>query len=62
MKKTANQDLIRLEPEAFKTAKKTKLRIVLDDLRSLNNIGSIFRTSDAFLVLFSECLCAGAEQ
>ncbi|MDA0356181.1 MAG: RNA methyltransferase [Bacteroidetes bacterium] len=50
MKKTANQDLIRLEPEAFKTAKKTKLRIVLDDLRSLNNIGSIFRTSDAFLV------------
>ncbi len=50
MKKTSNQDLIRLEPEAFKTAKKTRLQIILDDLRSLNNIGSIFRTSDAFLI------------
>lgn len=50
MRKTANQDLIRLEPEAFKAADKTRLRIILDDVRSLNNIGSIFRTSDAFLV------------
>ena len=31
-------------------AKKTPLIIVLDDIRSLHNIGSVFRTSDAFLI------------
>ena len=35
---------------AFKEAEKTSIIIILDDIRSLNNIGSVFRTSDAFLV------------
>jgi tRNA G18 (ribose-2'-O)-methylase SpoU len=34
----------------FKNASKTPLIIILDDIRSLNNIGSVFRTSDAFLI------------
>ena len=40
----------RLQIEEFKRAEKTPLTIILDNVRSLNNIGSIFRTSDAFLI------------
>jgi LysM repeat protein len=36
--------------EEFKEAEKTPLLIILDDIRSLHNIGSVFRTSDAFLI------------
>lgn len=43
-------ELNRLSVEDFKVADKIPLIVVLDDVRSLNNIGSIFRTSDAFLV------------
>ncbi|MDB4292310.1 RNA methyltransferase [Maribacter sp.] len=50
MRKLKNEELVRLDIEAFKKAKKTPLVIILDDIRSLNNIGSVFRTSDAFLV------------
>jgi len=50
MRKLKNEELTRLDVEGFKQAKKTPLVIVLDDIRSLNNIGSVFRTSDAFLV------------
>lgn len=49
-RKLKNSELDRLSPEAFKTAKKTPLIIILDDIRSLNNIGSVFRTADAFLI------------
>ena len=42
--------------EAFKTKKKLPLAVVLDNIRSLNNIGSIFRTSDAFCIDHI-CLC-----
>lgn len=50
MRKLKNSELDRLSVEAFKETQKTPLIIVLDNIRSLNNIGSVFRTSDAFLV------------
>lgn len=43
-------ELNRLSVEEFKSEPKTPLIIVLDNVRSLNNIGSVFRSSDAFLV------------
>jgi len=50
MRKLKNNELDRLSVEDFKMVKKTPLIIVLDNIRSLNNIGSVFRTSDAFLI------------
>ena len=50
MRKLANAELNRISKEAFAEAKKTPIIIVLDDIRSLHNIGSVFRTSDAFLI------------
>lgn len=50
MRKLENSELERLEVEDFKQATKTPIIIVLDNIRSLNNIGSVFRTADAFLV------------
>jgi len=50
MRKLKNSELDRLSVDAFKDAKKTPIIIVLDNIRSLNNIGSVFRTSDAFLI------------
>jgi 23S rRNA (guanosine2251-2'-O)-methyltransferase len=49
-KKTLNSELNRKTVEDFKRSEKTPLIIILDDVRSLNNIGSVFRTADAFLV------------
>lgn len=49
-RKLKNSELDRLEVTEFKQAKKTPIIIVLDNIRSLNNIGSVFRTSDAFLI------------
>lgn len=43
-------ELHRIDCEEFKKVDKIPLVVVLDDVRSLNNIGSIFRTSDAFIV------------
>jgi len=40
----------RLTIEEFKEEKKTPLVVVLDNVRSLHNVGSVFRTADAFLV------------
>ena len=51
MKKLKNSELNRIDVTSFKSIKKTPLIVVLDNIRSLNNIGSIFRTCDAFLVL-----------
>ena len=50
MRKLKNIELNRKDIDEFKHSKKTKLVVILDDIRSLNNIGSVFRTSDAFLV------------
>ena len=50
MRKLKNNELDRLSVEDFKTSTKTPIIIILDNIRSLNNIGSVFRTSDAFLV------------
>ena len=50
MKKLKNSELNRKDIQDFKKAKKTPLIVVLDNIRSLNNIGSVFRTSDAFLI------------
>ena len=50
MRKLKNSELDRLSIDEFKQSKKTKLIVVLDNIRSLNNIGSVFRTSDAFLI------------
>lgn len=50
MRKLKNSELNRIDTEAFKQTKKTPLIVILDNIRSLNNIGSVFRTSDAFLI------------
>lgn len=50
MEKKTILDLNRCDVAQFKTLQKLPLRLVLDNIRSLNNIGSMFRTSDAFLV------------
>ncbi|WP_225036931.1 RNA methyltransferase [Winogradskyella sp. SM1960] len=50
MRKLKNEELDRLEVSEFKKAEKSPIIIVLDNIRSLNNIGSVFRTSDAFLI------------
>jgi len=49
-RKLKNNELKRLDIAGFKAATKTPLVLVLDNIRSLNNIGSVFRTADAFLV------------
>jgi len=50
MRKLKNSELNRLEIAAFKKTAKTPITIILDNIRSLNNIGSVFRSSDAFLI------------
>jgi 23S rRNA (guanosine2251-2'-O)-methyltransferase len=56
MKKLTMDELDRLSVEDFKEKPKAPLAVVLDNVRSLNNVGSAFRTSDAFLVE-KICLC-----
>ena len=50
MKKLKNKDLQRMNIEEFKNTEKTPITIVLDNVRSALNVGSVFRTSDAFLI------------
>ncbi len=54
--KIANEDLGRIDKEAFSHSTKLPITIVLDNIRSLHNIGSTFRTSDAFCIE-KICLC-----
>ena len=56
MRKLKNEELPRLSVDDFKEADKMPLVVVLDHVRSSNNVGSIFRTSDAMLVR-KICLC-----
>lgn len=50
MRKLKITELNRISAEEFKETEKIPLVVVLDNIRSLNNVGSVFRTSDAFLV------------
>jgi len=56
MRKLKITELNRLSTKEFKTSEKHKIVVVLDNIRSLNNVGSIFRTADAFK-LESVVLC-----
>ncbi|MBL4668326.1 MAG: RNA methyltransferase [Flavobacteriales bacterium] len=49
-RKLKNEELNRISIDEFKSTTKTPIIIVLDNIRSLNNIGSVFRTADAFLI------------
>jgi tRNA(Leu) C34 or U34 (ribose-2'-O)-methylase TrmL len=50
MRKLKTSELNRINVDEFQKAEKSPVVIVLDNVRSMNNVGSIFRTSDAFLV------------
>ena len=43
-------ELNRLSVEEFKQQEKSNVVVVLDNVRSMHNVGSVFRTSDAFLI------------
>lgn len=50
MEKLKITEMNRLTEDAFKAAQKVPLMVVLDNVRSLHNVGSVFRTADAFLL------------
>ena len=50
MRKLKNSELNRVSVDEFKNMEKMPVRIILDNIRSLMNVGSVFRTSDAFLI------------
>jgi tRNA G18 (ribose-2'-O)-methylase SpoU len=50
MRKLKNSELNRLSVDEFKNTEKLPVVVVLDNIRSLNNVGSVFRTSDAFRI------------
>ena len=50
MRKLKNNELQRISVKDFKSAKKTPIIVVLDNVRSAMNVGSIFRTADAFII------------
>lgn len=50
MRKLKNEELNRMTVEEFKDAEKTPIIVVLDNVRSLNNIGSVFRTGDGLRI------------
>src|SRR5665647_490002 len=50
MKKLSILEMNRLSKDEFKNTTKIPLTVVLDNIRSLHNIGSVFRTADAFLI------------
>ena len=50
MKKKTMEQLARLSCEDYQQVDKLPVAVILDDVRSLNNIGSMFRTADAFLI------------
>ena len=50
MRKLGNEELHRLSVAQYKETPKIPVIVVLDNIRSLNNIGSVFRTADAFCI------------
>jgi tRNA G18 (ribose-2'-O)-methylase SpoU len=49
-RKLLNSELHRLSPEEFKSVDKLRVTLVLDNVRSAHNVGSAFRTADAFCI------------
>lgn len=54
MRKLDVLEMNRISAEEFRRSSKIPLTVVLDDVRSMNNVGSVFRTADAFRVA---CIC-----
>ncbi|RQP09089.1 MAG: TrmH family RNA methyltransferase [Chryseobacterium sp.] len=50
VKKLKLEELNRIDIETFKEVQKTPLVVMLDDVRSMHNVGAVFRTADAFLI------------
>ena len=50
MRKLKTEELNRISPEAFQETEKIPITVVLDNVRSMNNVGSAFRSADAFLI------------
>ncbi len=50
MRKLGNEELNRLTKAEFEKAEKTPIIIILDNIRSLSNVGAFFRTADAFRI------------
>ena len=61
MRKLSMDELGRKTVEEFKQAEKTGIIAVLDNIRSMHNVGSVFRTADAFLIE-AICLCGYTPQ
>lgn len=61
MRKLSMDELGRKTIEEFKQAEKTRVIAVLDNIRSMHNVGSVFRTADAFLIE-AICLCGYTPQ
>ena len=61
MRKLSMDELDRKSVQEFKAARKNSIIVVLDNIRSMHNVGSVFRTADAFL-LEGICLCGYTAQ
>ncbi len=61
MRKLSMDELNRISVQTFKEIPKNKMVIVLDNIRSMHNVGSVFRTADSFLVE-AICLCGYTAQ
>ncbi|MFY7899015.1 MAG: RNA methyltransferase [Chitinophagaceae bacterium] len=61
MRKLSMDELSRKTVSEFKAATKNNIVVVLDNIRSMHNVGSVFRTSDAFL-MEAICLCGFTPQ
>ena len=55
MRKLKTIEMHRLSVEEFKEAPKLQLTVVLDDVRSLYNVGAVFRSADAFRIHAAQC-------
>lgn len=61
MRKLSMDELNRKSVEGFKQANKKPIVVVMDNIRSMHNVGSVFRTADAFLIE-AICLCGYTPQ
>jgi tRNA G18 (ribose-2'-O)-methylase SpoU len=50
VRKLSMEELNRISPQEFRNSEKIPVSVVLDNVRSMNNVGSVFRTSDAFRI------------